>query len=435
MSKKAEKLIRKRRFLINKTKKIIKKRHKKNRKKKTKKVTNSIYINRSYNDKNSKIIKVLEHSNFYKKVRRKKGDKELKINIPRIFSFINNPDETILTLKKIYYAGTNSHISSIYFNYSQCEELGLCASLVTDLIILSLPRYKTKKIHLHGSTPNSIDARKLFNITGLPKHLGIHDASTPDSEILDILSNIESGEMAEQVVNFYQKCLNTQGYELTMLGKNAFSSMIGEVINNSEQYSGENGTWHALGYFDKPEVGEDYGKCRLVLMNFGNSIYESLKEADTTEYTKNQLKNHTKKNYNFLDQFTYTEEILWTLYSLQQNISKKRKDINDDRGNGTIKLIKSFMDIGANIDNKKSLMSITSGKCQILFDGTYKLEKKVNKDKKYYQIAFNDSNNLNNKPDKRFVYNLQNKFPGTIISMEFYLDRKFFNMLLNKEEN
>ena len=93
------------------------------------------------------------------------------------------------------------------------------------------------------------------------------------------------------------------------------------------------------------------------------------------------------------------------------------------------------MDIGANIDNKKSLMSITSGKCQILFDGTYKLEEKVNKDKKYYQIAFNDSNNLNNKPDKRFVYNLQNKFPGTIISMEFYLDRKFFNMLLNKEEN
>ena len=79
MSKKAEKLIRKRRFLINKTKKIIKKRHKKNRKKKTKKVTNSIYINRSYNDKNSKIIKVLEHSNFYKKVRRKKGDKELKL--------------------------------------------------------------------------------------------------------------------------------------------------------------------------------------------------------------------------------------------------------------------------------------------------------------------------------------------------------------------
>ena len=56
----------------------------------------------------------------------------------------------------------------------------------------------------------------------------------------------------------------------------------------------------ALGYFDKPEQGESYGKCRLVLMNFGNSIYDSLKEADTTEYTKNQLEKHTKKNYNFI---------------------------------------------------------------------------------------------------------------------------------------
>ena len=264
--------------------------------------------------------------------------------------------------------------------------------------------------------------------------MGIIDQSTPDSEILDTLSNLESGEMSERVVEFYQKCLHTQGYELTMLGKNAFSNMIGEVINNSEQYSGINGTWHALGYFDKPEQGESYGKCRLVLMNFGNSIYDSLKEADTTEYTKNQLEKHTKKNYNFIDKISYTEEMLWTLYSLQQNISKKRKDRNDDRGNGTIKLIKNFMDVGAKIENKKSLMSITSGKCQILFDGTYKLDAKNTNGKAYYQIAFNEDNDLNKKPDKKCVYNLQNKFPGTIISMELYLDRKYFEQLLSKEE-
>lgn len=87
-------------------------------------------------------------------------------------------------------------------------------------------------------------------------------------------------------------------------------------------------------------------------MNFGNSIYDSLKEADTTTYTKNQLEKHTKKNYNFIDKITYTEEMLWTLYSLQQNISKKRKDRNDDRGNGTIKLIRNFMNVGAKIENK-----------------------------------------------------------------------------------
>ena len=93
------------------------------------------------------------------------------------------------------------------------------------------------------------------------------------------------------------------------------------------------------------------------------------------------------------------------------------------------------MDVGAKIENKKSLMSITSGKCQILFDGTYQLEKKQNDGKEYYQIAFNGDNDLNKKPDKKCVYNLQNKFPGTIISMEIYLDRKYFEQLLSKEEN
>ncbi len=432
--KKSEKENKHKKFLSNKYKRIMKERQKKNKKKKPKKQISGIYIDSGYHNNGSKIIKVLDETNFKKKVRREKNQREVTINIPKIFSFINNPNETIVTLKKIYYAGTNNHIHSIYFNYSQCNELGLCASLITDLIILSLPRYKNKKIFLHGSAPNSIEARKLFNITGLPKHLGIIDQSTPDSEILDTLSNLESGEMSERVVEFYQKCLHTQGYELTMLGKNAFSNMIGEVINNSEQYSGINGTWHALGYFDKPEQGESYGKCRLVLMNFGNSIYDSLKEADTTEYTKNQLEKHTKKNYNFIDKISYTEEMLWTLYSLQQNISKKRKDRNDDRGNGTIKLIKNFMDVGAKIENKKSLMSITSGKCQILFDGTYKLEAKNTNGKAYYQIAFNEDNDLNKKPDKKCVYNLQNKFPGTIISMELYLDRKYFEQLLSKEE-
>ena len=430
---KINKKIRYKRFLANKHKKIMKLRHKKNKKHKAKK--RNIFIEDSSIKRDSNIVKVLNNTNFKKKVRRKKNQTEVRINIPSVFSFINNPNETILTLKRIYYAGMNNHIKSIYFNYSQCNELGLCASLITDLIVLSLPRYKSKKIYLHGSAPKSFEARKLFNITGLPKHLGIVDQSTPDSEILDTLSNLESGEMSERVVDFYDKCLSTQGYSLTMSGKSAFANMIGEVINNSEQYSGVNGTWHALGYFDKPEKGENYGKCRLVLMNFGNSIYESLKEEDTTEYTKNQLEKHTKKNYNFIDKITYTEEMLWTLYSLQQNISKKRKDINDNRGNGTIKLIKNFMAVGAKYENKQSIMSITSGKCQIIFDGTYELKEKNNNGKKYDQVAFNEENDLNKKPDRKYVYCIQNKFPGTIISMEIYLDGKYFDQLLNKEGN
>lgn len=427
--KKANKKIKYRKFLKNREKKILKKRHRKHKKGKKIKKFNIVNTNVNILSQSEKIISVLKERKFGKKVRRTKNQNEIIIIVPRIFSFIKNPDETILTLRKIFYAGINKHIKSICFNYSNCEELGLCASLLTDLIILSLPRYQDKSIRLSGNAPNSYEARKLFNVTGLTKHIGISNQITEDSEILDILSNIDSDIMSEKVVSFYNNCLKKQGYTLTDMGKNYFSNIVGEVIDNSKQYSGKNGTWHVLGFYDRPERGKSYGKCRLVLMNFGNSIYESLKATDTTEYTRNQLENHTKKNYNIIDKFSYTEELLWTLYTLQQNVSKKRTDKNDDRGKGTIKLIDSFMAVGVKDEEYKSLMSITSGKCQIFFDGKYKLEKKIKDGKECSQIAFNKANDLNMKPDKDYVYNLKNKFPGTVISMEICLDNRYLNQL------
>ena len=192
------------------------------------------------------------------------------------------------------------------------------------------------------------------------------------------------------------------------------------------------GSWHALGYFDRPEEDKNYGKCRLVLMNFGNSIYEGLKAEDTTKYTKKQLERHTKKHHSFFG-INFNEEVLWTLYALQKNVSKQRIDKQDTKGKGTIDLIESFMAIGAEINEEKPIMSITSGGCHILFDGTYTLKEIEYKDgRKVPIIAFNDKNSLNHKPDSNYVYAIKNKFIGTVISMEFYLDRQYITEMLKK---
>ena len=47
-------------------------------------------------------------------------------------------------------------------------------------------------------------------------------------------------------------------------------------------------------------------------------------------------------------------------------------------------------------------------------------------------IAFNDKNSLNHKPDSNYVYAIKNKFIGTVISMEFYLDRQYITEMLKK---
>ncbi len=430
INKKSIKILRKKKYLKNKLEKIMRQKHRHNKKKKckTKKIIYHSEIVKT--KKNNTIVEVLRKKNFYKKVRKKNKERGVIITIPQVFSFIKNPNDTILTLKKIFYCCDNKKIKEIYFNYNNCKELGLCASLITDLIVVELS--KTRKIELSGTAPQDKLARKMFNITGLPKHLGIRNISTQDTETLETLSNLELSDMCEKLVEYYNKCLHTQGYMLSNDGKNMFGKMFGEVFDNAIKYSGNLGSWHALGYFDRPEEGKNYGKCRLVLMNFGNSIYEGLKAEDTTKYTKKQLERHTKKHHSFFG-INYNEEVLWTLYALQKNVSKQRIDKQDTKGKGTIDLIESFMAIGSEINGEKPIMSITSGGCHILFDGTYTLKDVVYKDgRKVPIIAFNDRNSLNQKPDSNYVYSIRNKFAGTVISMEFYLDRQYITEMLKK---
>lgn len=68
------------------------------------------------------------------------------------------------------------------------------------------------------------------------------------------------------------------------------------------------------------------------------------------------------------------------------------------------------------------LLSITSGRCSILFDGTYQL-KEVQYGDRYRNkiIAFNKENDLTKEPDHRYVRSIKHGFPGTVISMEMHI--------------
>ena len=426
MKKKNRKLVKKN-FLINKSKKIMKQRIRKNKKKYKKSKKDMIPINIiSYK---SPLLKFLENKKFSLHVNNRKNG--VKIRIPKSFSFISNPNETIIILKKICYCLKNTNIKIINLDYSKCEELGMCASVILDLIVLEAIRIRPNDLQIKGNYPITLEAKLVFCISGLVKHLKLSNLELETVKRLDILSNLESDEMSEKVVDYYEECLKTQGYQLSDIGKSNFAKMVGEVIDNAEQYGGGFKSWHVVGHFSL-QSDKKIGKCRLVLMNFGNSIYESLKDNVTTQYTKKLLENHTKRTKGMLD-FGFTEEILWTLYALQQNVSKSRKSKNEDRGNGTIKLLKAFSDIGETIEGEKPKMAIISGNSYILLDGTYKLKEENFNNKKAFVIAFNKENSLNKLPDKKYVQVLKSQFPGTIISLEFYLDRTYMNSVLGKE--
>ncbi len=419
MNKKRKNKIRK--FGINKTNKIMRQRHREKyhhiKGVKTGKNAKKRYIP-------NKVVKLLDLKKFYHKIERNKNT--VIIEIPLRFSLITNPEESLKTLKKIFTAIHDEKVQELFLDYSKCEELGLCASSVTDIIILNGYKYRrilNKPLNTRGNVPKSDEAKEIFIISGLVKHLGISKIENKNTVRLDIIQNQEQSKMTDEIIQYYDKCLNTQNYQLTAQGKSKFAHMIGEVLDNVSQHAGELATWYASGHFNIDKDRKD-GKCRLVLFDFGDSIYEGLNREDTTEYTKKLLKNKTKEHYNIFNK-KWNEEPLWMLYVLQYNVSRKRVDVNDDRGKGTIKLINNFMHIGKNMEGNNPIMAIVSGNGYILFDSTYTLKEEIVNGKKIPLIAFNEENDLAKKPDSKYVKRIDENFPGTMISMEFYLDKEY----------
>ena len=123
---------------------------------------------------------------------------------------------------------------------------------------------------------------------------------------------------------------------------------------------------------------------------------------------------------------SWSRENLWTLYSLQEGVSRFRDQPGgSDRGQGTVKLIDFFQRLGKTLDGQKPQMCILSGSTHILFDGTYEMRAVTKGHEKRQIISFNESNDLWERPDDRYVKSIRGVFPGTLISMSFFLDRKY----------
>lgn len=379
--------------------------------------------------KSTRLIKFLKDKNFTKKKKIRKIRKNKNhIKIPKNFSLIQNPDESIKILKEIFYIGINQKVKDIYIEHKNLVNLDICASTIMDVIIMEIERFRKNIIGNDFSIGGVVEGdnkkiREMLEVSGILKHL---DFEVKEPEYIRKLELIECGEqgiVSTKIIDYLNECLNEQDFEFSREGYKCFSEMVGEVIDNCKIHGGEFTKWYTLGHYN---MDDGIGECSLVIFNFGNTIYENLKYGEITRETKEALERITRYYQESFSSNLWSEESLWTLYSLQDGVSRFRDSKNDpDRGTGTVTFIDSFQKIGKTMNNKTPLMSITSGKVSILFDGRYSLKEsdKKNEDRKI--IAFNKENDLYKLPDKKNIRILENEFPGTVISMNFYLDRKY----------
>ena len=362
--------------------------------------------------------------------------------IPKIFSIIEDYNETTIFLNKLFNSLYNQSYENIYIDYSECEQIDVGASMCMDIILSEFIKYFKNLIN-GNHTVNVAKIRPInferYDIEKILFSIGayrnIKGFKLNNDKVLDfpiLIGNKQNPKLAEErevhitkTVDYILDCLKTLNKTLTGPAETNLYKAIGEILQNADEHSDTNYRY-SIGYFEKDNViDNNYGVFNLAILNFGNTFYETFKNPECNNIqVVEQMKSLSNKytSWSMFKKNSFEEETLWTLYALQDGVTR----IADwERGNGAIRFIESFFKLKGNEEcDNVSKMTLTSGHTRIIFDGNYQIvEKERGKEsKKFKMMTFNESGNIEELPDSKYVKHEENYFPGTLLSAKIRID-------------
>lgn len=396
-----------------------------------------------------------EKSDFYldfKKIQVKKREREVVFRVPEVFSLIDNPKESYKFVKNIAFSLLCEKFELLSLDYQNCKQLNVGAQVFLDIILKETASFYERcvkqpivekrvkiaktRIRLANLQETSEEIKKILFSVGspailrnarisykdiIPYRLCIHNRDGSFSKIkASEKKDIDTTTLADYVIDSLAK----MNKKLSDEKREDLCTIIGEILINAEEHSTTKHRF-SIGYFqDEVKDGKHIGLFRLVIMNFGQTIYEKFNDPNcpnksVVEKMKKLSENYTKKGW-FAGK-AFEEETLWTLYALQEGVTSVA---DRKRGNGSIQFIDSFFNVKGeeNTKDEKSRMTILSGNTNITFDGTYRIREKELDSEKFKVMTFNESGNIEDEPNKEYVRFVDNYFPGTIISARIYFN-------------
>lgn len=396
---------------------------------------------------NLKYLVTSEESPFFlPQIKRSKLFSEGSILIPKNFSIIDEPAKSYIVLQKIIYALLIEDIERLVLDYKNCECTELSTQVLLDIILSDYVKFKkictnfnkSNKIlfpEFCGININNKEVKEMMWSVGSPATLKIgtrtynnvikyplrtHSIEKYDDE----KRRMEQKELdTTELIDYVIDCLSKMNKKLTSKKRDDLCTVIGEILINAEEHSTTNRRF-SIGFFREHE-NQNSGVFRLVILNFGQTIYQKFKSEDCPNKEivckmSELSKRYTQKKFFLLDDFE--EENLWTLYALQEGITSISTE-SYKRGNGSIRFIESFFNIKGNLkEDDISRMTLLSGNTKIIFDGTYSIIERYNNGEKFSVMTFNKSGNIEEKPDSKYVSKSKFFFPGTMFSVKLLLN-------------
>lgn len=405
------------------------------------------------------LVKTIESPFNIEKIRKQNFKSNGTVELPKNFSIIEEPEESYKAIQKTISALLLEDNNSLLLDYKSCEKIELGSQVLLDIILKDFLKFRAKcqkidrnhvnyfPILVGGINIENDEVKKMMFSVGSPVTLKVKEYTFPDiiPYKLCIHDNereqnyekrieqkeLDTTEMADYVID----CLARMKKKLTSAKRDDLCTVIGEILINAEEHSTTKYRY-SIGYFKEVNIKNNhYGIFRLVILNFGKTIYEKFKAEDCpnkeiVSKMKKLSESYTERNLFFKREFE--EENLWTLYALQEEVSSI-SPTKFKRGNGSIRFIDSFFNIkGSQTVDDISYLTIQSGATRIHFNGEYNIVSKTNTNNEIYKVmTFNNSGNIEDKPDSRYVYQTKDYFPGTLISAKLLLNDDDVEQLKN----
>lgn len=360
-----------------------------------------------------------------------------RLIFPKVFSFIDEPEAAIAVIGR-YVQLMATRPGRVDIDQRECEQIDLCAGAVLNALTrAAIQRKDAGRIHFHGYLPTHSDAAEIVAATGLPKELQVElPAAIDHFDYHGLRRGIFTGSRstvssqgdieATELIIYLDRCLRKYGHELSEEGRDRLGELLAEVINNCEDHS-PRAEWWISGYLRQPKKTQ-YGDCHLTIFNLGPSLAQTLQQLPQTAYLRRGIdaliREHEKKRH-FRSRY-FNHELALARLALQPRIScmNTAPEAVYDRGQGTVRMMEAFHRLGqVQGRGDRPVMALVSGRSYFRFDSTYQLEGRLTQGGEYQAtIAFNPENSLRLPPDPKYARILPAPFPGTLISLRFFID-------------
>lgn len=355
-------------------------------------------------------------------------------------SFFDDPNGALQAMIDLAEAELDGLNVAVNFNFDRCEDIGPYL-LLSEVVPFLAPVFSRGRM-----TPS---VQKVLDAVGLRHQLrmqfpGLKDlrdvyafpvqrrrptgTSTSISKDLDPQTREAVADQFCEELDYWFYESQTE-CELSDSGRSHLKNMIGELLCNAERHSSisdKDGSWSVAGFMARrdTENGEEY-KCFLAFLSLGDTIPDSL-TATAAPQMKAQIDSVVSK-LKSTARSPQSKDTLVALTALQDTVTRDAEAFGDSRGGTGLFDVADFVRLlGSRLNGDcTARIAIVSGQSCILMQHPY-IQGVRAEPGDGRRLWFNEGNTTDRPPDQRFVFDLQRRLPGTVISVAFTLDRGFF---------